>query len=97
MVKRIKFLVEKRLTSMMVLFDFLSRRIAPLRQHARVAWLYTGEDDASRLERDRGTDLDLKVPPSPPSCMPIFLDQTTRSKLLKDQVYVFEEQVRKFW
>jgi hypothetical protein len=66
MVKRIKFLVEKRLTSMMVLFDFLSRRIAPLRQHARVAWLYTGEDDASRLERDRGTDLDLKVPPSPP-------------------------------
>jgi hypothetical protein len=65
MVKRIKFLVEKRLTSMMVLFDFLSRRIAPLRQHARVAWLYTGEDDASRLERDRGTDLDLKVPPSP--------------------------------
>jgi hypothetical protein len=30
MLKRIKFLVGKGLTSMMVLFDFLSRRIAPL-------------------------------------------------------------------
>jgi hypothetical protein len=30
MIKRIEFLAEKGLTSLMVLFDFLSRHIAPL-------------------------------------------------------------------
>jgi hypothetical protein len=35
MVKRIQFLAEDGLTSMMVLFNFLSKRIAPLQHRAR--------------------------------------------------------------
>jgi hypothetical protein len=61
MIKRIQFLVEKGLTSLMVLFDFLSRHIAPLQQCAHAAWLYTRENDAIWLEHDQGTNLDLKV------------------------------------
>jgi hypothetical protein len=59
--KRIQFLVEKGLTSMMVLFDFLYQCIAPVLQRAHAAWLYTGENEAMRLERGRGADLDLIV------------------------------------
>jgi hypothetical protein len=43
---------------MLVLFDFLSRHIAPLQQHACTTWLYTEENDASWLERDCGSELD---------------------------------------
>jgi hypothetical protein len=100
-VERIQFLVEKGLTSMMVVFDFLLKRITPLQQHACPAWLYIGENVTTRLERGRGIELDPKVldamlsklssdpisadfvnPPLP--CMLIFLDQATRSKLLKE-------------
>jgi hypothetical protein len=43
--KRIQFLAEYGLTSMMVLFDFLLKRIAPLQLRARPAWMYTREND----------------------------------------------------
>jgi hypothetical protein len=41
----------------MVLADFLSRHIAPLQSRVRPAWQYTGEGDATWLERERGSDL----------------------------------------
>jgi hypothetical protein len=46
---------------MIVLFDFLSKRIAPLQLRVRPAWLYTGENDTTRLERGQGSDLDPRV------------------------------------
>jgi hypothetical protein len=45
--ERIQFLAEKGLTSMMVMRDFLSKRITPLQERARPVWLYTGENDAT--------------------------------------------------
>jgi hypothetical protein len=59
--KRIQFVAEKGLTSMIVLFDFLSKRIAPLQHRACSTWMYIGENDTTRLERDRGSDLQPKV------------------------------------
>jgi hypothetical protein len=47
MLKRIQFLAEQGLTSLMMLFDFLSRRITPFQQHVHAAWLYTGENDTT--------------------------------------------------
>jgi hypothetical protein len=32
---------------MMVLHDFLSKRIAPLHDHSQLTWLYTGVNDAT--------------------------------------------------
>jgi hypothetical protein len=61
MLKRIQFLVEKGLMSMMVLFDFLSKRIAPLQHHACLAWMYIRENDTTQLEHDHGSELDPKV------------------------------------
>jgi hypothetical protein len=98
--RRIKFLVRKGLTSMMVLSDFLSQCIAPIQQRANTAWLYIEENDITRLERGHGTELDQKVLEAmlmklssdlnsddfinpPPLCMSIFVDQATRSLLLK--------------
>jgi hypothetical protein len=60
-VKRIQFLAETGLTSMMVLFDFLSRPIAPLQQPTHAAWLYTKENEATQLERGHETEMDRKV------------------------------------
>jgi hypothetical protein len=45
----------------MVLCYFLSQCIAPLQHCARAAWLYTEENDATRLEHSRGTDLGMRV------------------------------------
>jgi hypothetical protein len=59
--KRIQFLAEKGLTSLMVLSDFLSRCIAPLQQCAFTARLYTRENDATQLEHGHETDLSMKV------------------------------------
>jgi hypothetical protein len=59
--RRIRVLAENGLTLMMVLFDFLSKRIAPLQLRARPAWIYTEENDAMRLERGSGPDLDPTV------------------------------------
>jgi hypothetical protein len=41
---RIQYLVESDVTSLMVLHDFLSKRLTPLQDRAtRPAWMYTGE------------------------------------------------------
>ena len=53
---RIAFLAREGLTSLMVLHDFLSRRLAPLQEHSCGAWLYTGVNDATRLERGADPD-----------------------------------------
>jgi hypothetical protein len=47
MLRRIRFLAEKDLTLMMVLFDFLSNRITPRQLRARLTRMYTGENDAT--------------------------------------------------
>jgi hypothetical protein len=59
--ERIQFLAEKGLTSLMVMRDFLSKRITPLQERARTAWLYTRENDATRLEPSHGMDLETGV------------------------------------
>jgi hypothetical protein len=61
MLQRIQFLIENGLTSMIVLHDFLSKRIAPLQERARLVWLYTRENDATRLEHGPRTDLEPGV------------------------------------
>jgi hypothetical protein len=48
-IERIMHQADHNLTSMMVLFDLLSRHIAPLQLRARPTWLYTGEGDTTRL------------------------------------------------
>jgi hypothetical protein len=56
---RIQYLAESGLTSLMVLHDFLSRRLAPLQDRATCpAWMYTGVNDIMRLERGPGSSLD---------------------------------------
>jgi hypothetical protein len=56
---RIQYLAESGLTSLMVLHDFLSRRLAPLQDRAtRPAWMFTGVNDIMRLERGPGSSLD---------------------------------------
>jgi hypothetical protein len=53
---RIKKLARSGLTSMMVLGDFLKRRIAPLQQRSRMAYVYTGLIDYWRIARGPGGD-----------------------------------------
>jgi hypothetical protein len=43
----IKHLMSHDLMAIMVLHDFLSRRITPLQNRARPTWLYTGEGDTT--------------------------------------------------
>jgi hypothetical protein len=53
---RIRILTESGLTSMILLHDYVSKRIAPLQEHTRPALLYTRVNDVTRLERgDRST------------------------------------------
>jgi hypothetical protein len=55
---QIQYLAESGLTSLMVLHDFLSKRLAPLQDRAtRPAWMYTGVNDIMRLERGPGSSL----------------------------------------
>jgi hypothetical protein len=54
-------LAENGLTLMMVLFDFLSKRVTPLQLRPCPAWMYTGENDAMRPECGSGSDLDPTV------------------------------------
>jgi hypothetical protein len=56
-IERIKHLTSRGLSVMMVLHDFLLRRIAPLQDRAHPAWLYIGEGDTTRL--DHGCDSSL--------------------------------------
>jgi hypothetical protein len=53
---RIQKLARGGLTSMMVLGDFLKRRIAPLQQRSRMAYVYTGLNDCCRIARGPGGD-----------------------------------------
>jgi hypothetical protein len=53
---RIQYLAESGMTSLMVMHDFLSRRLAPIQYRATCpAWMYTGENDIMRLERGPGS------------------------------------------
>jgi hypothetical protein len=62
MLDRIQYLAERGLTSLMVLHDFLLRRLAPLQDRVtRPAWMYTGVNDIMRLERGPGSSLDGKL------------------------------------
>jgi hypothetical protein len=54
---RVKVLARGCLTLMMVLGDFLRRRIAPLQQRSRMVCMFTGVNDCSRIERGAGMDL----------------------------------------
>jgi hypothetical protein len=53
---RIRKLARSGLTSMMVLGDFLKRRIAPLQQRSRMAYVYTGLNDCCKIARGPGGD-----------------------------------------
>jgi hypothetical protein len=55
MLTRIHFLADKGLTSMVVLYNFLSKCIAPFQELSRLAWLYTEVNDYMRLERGTGS------------------------------------------
>jgi hypothetical protein len=54
---QVKVLARGGLTSMTVLGDFLRHRIAPLQQRSRLACMFTGMNDCSRIEHGAGTDL----------------------------------------
>jgi hypothetical protein len=55
---RIQYLVEKGLTSLMVLHDFLSKRLEPLQDRSHCpTWMYTGVNDIMRLDRGPGSSL----------------------------------------
>jgi hypothetical protein len=58
---RIRILAEGGLTSMMVLHDYVSKHIAPLPKRTFLAWLYTGVNDVTRLERGDGSVLGEEV------------------------------------
>jgi hypothetical protein len=60
-IKRIQLLASQGLTSMMVLLDFLLKRIAHLQHRACLAWLHTEDNDTVQLEHGHSSDLDLKV------------------------------------
>jgi hypothetical protein len=49
-VGRIWILAEGGLTSMMVLHDYVSKRIVPLQERTHPTWLYTGVNDITRLQ-----------------------------------------------
>jgi hypothetical protein len=55
---QIQYLAENGLTSLMVLHNFLSKRLAPLQDWShRPAWIYTGVNDIMRLDRGPGSSL----------------------------------------
>jgi hypothetical protein len=62
MLGRIWILAESGHTSMMVLYDYVSKRITPLQERTRLAWLYTRVNDVTQLERSNGTTLGEEAP-----------------------------------
>jgi hypothetical protein len=53
---RIQYLAKNGLTSLMVLHDFLSKRLAPLQDQSHCpAWMYTGVNDIMRLDHGPGS------------------------------------------
>jgi hypothetical protein len=58
MLDRIQYLAENGLTSLMVLHDFLSKRLVPLQdQSHRPAWMYIGVNNNMRPNRGPGSSL----------------------------------------
>jgi hypothetical protein len=55
---RIQYLTENGLTSLIVLHDFLSKRLAPLQDWPRLASMYTRVNDIMRLDRGPRSTLD---------------------------------------
>jgi hypothetical protein len=60
-IEGIKHLMSHGLSVMMVLHDFLSRRIAFVQDRAHPTWMYTEEGDTTQLERDHDSGLDQDV------------------------------------
>jgi hypothetical protein len=58
---RIQILAEGGLTSIMVVHGYVSKCIAPLQERTRLAWLYNGVNDVTRLEHSDGSVLDEKA------------------------------------
>jgi hypothetical protein len=56
--KRIRYLAENGLTSLMVLHEFLSKCLAPRQDQPHPAWMYTGVNDIIRLDRGPRSSLD---------------------------------------
>jgi hypothetical protein len=46
---QIRYLAENDLTSLMMMHDFLSKRLTPLQDQPRPAWMYTGVNDMMRV------------------------------------------------
>jgi hypothetical protein len=58
MLDRIQYLAENGLTSLMVLQEFLTKRLAPLQDWSHhPTWMYTGVNDIMRLDRRPGSSL----------------------------------------
>jgi hypothetical protein len=58
MLDQIQYLAENGLTLLMVLHDFLSKRLTPLQDWShRTAWMYTGVNDIMRLDRGHESSL----------------------------------------
>jgi hypothetical protein len=55
---RIRCLAENDLTTLMVLHDFLSKRLVPLQDRPRLTWMYTGVNDIMQLHHRPGSSLD---------------------------------------
>jgi hypothetical protein len=58
---RIQILAESGLTPMMVLHNYVSKRIEPLQECTRPSWFYTGVNDVTRLECGDGSTLSEEV------------------------------------
>jgi hypothetical protein len=96
MLGKIRILAESGLTSMMMLHDYVLKRIAPLQEHTRPTWLYTGVNEALVLVMGKLSEEALvlvmgKLSPDPSShdfitppasCQPLCMDQAARSMLL---------------
>jgi hypothetical protein len=55
---QIQYLAKNNLTSLMVLHDFLSKRLAPLQNRSHCpAWMYTGVNTIIRLDHGPGPSL----------------------------------------
>jgi hypothetical protein len=88
MIERIKHLMSHGLSAMMVLHDFLLRRITPLQDRARPAWMFTEEGNTMQLGA-----LLRRLSPDPSSvdfvspsavCGPMCSDQAARTRLLRE-------------
>jgi hypothetical protein len=55
---QIRYLVENGLTSLVVLHDFLSKRLTPLQDRPHPTWMYTGLNNIMRLDHGSGSSLD---------------------------------------